>query len=60
MDSDDSTVSRMSWLKLKVEGHWRKIDKLRLEDEEGNQLLIAMEINRLLRVQAVLDHFIYN
>lgn len=56
---DDSTIGRISWLKLKVEHSWKKIDRYR-EDEVGNQLMIAYEINRILRLQAVLDHFIYN
>lgn len=59
LNSDDSCIGKMAWLRQKVEQHWRRIDQYR-EDEVGNQLLIAQEMNRLIRSQEVLDHFIYN
>lgn len=60
MEFDDSILARLSWLKLKIENAWVRIDRYRKEDEVGNQLLIAYEINNILRIQAVHDHFIYN
>jgi len=57
---DDSDSELVSFMMSKLYQVFDKIQRLRLEDEDGNQLLVLHYIDKSIRYKRILDHLRYN
>lgn len=57
---DDSDAEILNFLSDKIQYYWRKVDKIREKNDPTDGLMLNFYMNKLVRLQNVMDHLKYN
>jgi len=57
---NDTSIEDLNWLRKEIENCWKWVERYKEEDEETNQLLIHLQMERIDRMTRILNIAIYN
>lgn len=57
---EDSHIELLNWIRDQIDSAWRNVDRIRAKNDPNDTHLLEFYMNRLVRLEGVLNHLQYN